>query len=169
MKCNRRAKYLRNPEKVAAQRKAWRAIKSNREKDREWSRKWYRKNIDTASARIDAWRKKNPEKWKATQRARTVTRCADNYLHLIGLFGLSCLDCGREYPMSIYHYHHLDPSNKKEILSLHTWCWPKVEVYIQNTVQLCPTCHALRHHQEKGTTEAEKWMYQILLDKEGES
>lgn len=162
LKCNRRAKYLRDPKKAKDQHREWR--KRNREKDRARSRDWYYKNIDFVSARVTAWRKRNPEKFKATQNARTVARCADNYFHLVEVFGVCCQDCKQTYPMSIYHYHHLDPSTKKEILSLHRWPWSKVEVYIQNTVQLCPTCHALRHHQIKGDSEAEKRLQDLVLD-----
>jgi len=68
-----------------------------------------------------------------------------NYANLTEMFGPACIDCGREHPMQVFDYHHLDPATKTGKLELN-WSWKRVRAYAENvTVQLCPTCHQLRH------------------------
>lgn len=52
--------------------------------------------------------------------------------------------------MEIFHYHHLDPRTKTREISVIGWAWKSVKAYVENgVVQLCPTCHSVRHFLER--------------------
>lgn len=125
------------------------------------TRKWQKANPEKMREQNRRWRAANPEKCKVIdhrkyttnpKKAQEYARQArkrtqvENYANLVGLFGPTCLDCGREYPMQIFEYHHTDPSTKNGHLNIAGWTWERVKTYVENgTVQLCPTCHRLRH------------------------
>ena len=96
------------------------------------------------------WAKNNPQKRRESALRCYRRRRNENYANLVGLFGPACLDCGREYPMQIFHYHHLNPGTKEKSFAFRigSWEWGRVEVYVRGCVQLCPTCHCLRHYAE---------------------
>ena len=136
-----------------------------RECAKDGARKWYAANKGKHLETSRRWRAANPEKvqegyrrWITTNPERRLEhsrRCrkkmqAENYAQLVTLFGPACLDCEREYPMQIFDYHHLDPATKTRQLSVVGWVWETVRVYVQGCVQLCPTCHRLRHFSERG-------------------
>jgi hypothetical protein len=131
-----------------AMTRKWR--KANPEKMREQNRRWRAANPERCRG-ID--RKKyatDPEKVKICVRRARKKMQSRNYARLIEMFGPACLDCDREYPMPIYDYHHLDPSTKKGNLMVGHWKWERVKAYVEiGVVQLCPTCHRLRHFTER--------------------
>jgi hypothetical protein len=161
-----------NPEKCVELRRQWR--RDNPEKCLEMGRKWRKANAEKCKEFSRKWRAANPEKVRESDRKRRESnpkkhqenfrrwkeanpeaylkgglrskrkRQDENYLYLGDVFGPACLDCGREYPMPIFEYHHLDPATKNGPLSIY-WQWPRVEAYVRGCVQLCPTCHRLRH------------------------
>lgn len=136
-----------NPEKMRArQRKYWAA---NVEVCRERGRKWREANPEKQRELSRRWRDANPEKSRELARSTGKKNQTANYANLREMFGSACLDCEREYPMPIFHYHHLDPSTKTEGLNIGGWRWERVRIYVQRCVQLCPTCHCLRHFLER--------------------
>ncbi len=96
--------------------------KSHREKIREYYREWYSKNGRTRSEDylgiIGDWKKRNPEKVKASQ---IVNKAIKDGKISKSKF---CYDCKRKTSLS---GHHLDYSRPLEVL------W------------LCSSCHKLRH------------------------
>ena len=128
---HQRKQYAANPEKHRESVRRWR--EANPEKKRESGRKWYKANTE-----------------KAYKKSRIAVRklMGTNYANLRELFGPACSDCGWELPTQIFEYHHTDPATKNGALSMH-WGWKRVKAYVEHgTVQLCPTCHRLRHFAE---------------------
>ena len=132
-----------NPESARAISR--RQYATNPEQQREKTRRWVEVNPERHRENARKWRIANPERWReSTRRAKTKMQSA-NYLNLSALFGPTCLDCGLKFPMQIFDYHHLDPATKQGKLDVSEWSWTRVEAYIQGCVQLCPTCHRMRH------------------------
>lgn len=131
--------------------------RNHREKGREAQRKHYAANVETCTEITRKWNKANPEKRRGYARNRKLRLKAQNYSNLSEMFGPACLDCERKYPMEIYHYHHLDPKTKAREISVIGWAWKSVKAYVENgVVQLCPTCHSMRHFLEREKRRTEK-------------
>ena len=66
--------------------------------------------------------------------------------------GGKCEDCGLITPfLSVYEFHHLDPSCKEDSIKIRiqkTTAWENVKHEINKCVMLCANCHRIRH--EKG-------------------
>jgi hypothetical protein len=157
-KCVNRAWYLAHQEEQKNKARAWR--KANPEQVKSNKRIWHATNRDRDNATHAAWNKihrkhinERAKKWRILTAERRKAQHESHmqvvYSKLQVLFGLSCFDCAKSYPMAIYHYHHLNPTEKEGRLHLSKWTWPRIESYVTNTVQLCPNCHALRHYTER--------------------
>lgn len=127
-----------------AMTRKWR--KANPEKTREQNRRWRAANPEKCKVIVRRKYTANPKKAQAYARQARKRTQTGNYVNLVKLFGPACLDCGREYPMQIFEYHHTDPGTKNGHLNIAGWTWGRVKAYVENgTVQLCPTCHRMRH------------------------
>ena len=140
---NARRWYVANTEKHDENTRRWQ--KANPEKCRFFLRRWRESNPEKARECSRRWQKTNPEKYRENSYRSSAKLQAENYAKLVGIFGPACLDCEKEYPMHILEYHHLDPATKQGPLNVPNWAWARVEAYVQGCVQLCPTCHRLRH------------------------
>lgn len=79
--------------------------------------------------------------------------CRRKKLKKIGIeyLGGSCKDCGlKSEHMSIYDFHHLDPSNKDFNISSkgHTISEKRLKKELDKCVLLCANCHRIRHELE---------------------
>jgi hypothetical protein len=128
---------------------------ANREKESARKAAFYAAHSDKMKARNRIRYAGNPEKMLALTMAWREAHRKENYERLAVKFGPACLDCGGVYPMPVYHYHHLDPAKKEGRLRVEGWVWLRVEAYVEGTVQLCPTCHALRHRRTKESLRSE--------------
>jgi hypothetical protein len=149
-----------NPEKYRERQRRYR--EAHKEECRERNRKWRETNPEKFQECTRKWREANAEKLLASARRGGKRNQEANYGHLREMFGPVCSDCGHEYPMQLFHYHHLDPSTKTEALNIAGWRWERVKKYVEkDTVQLCPTCHGMRHYlgREKKHQEAHKCIY----------
>jgi hypothetical protein len=67
--------------------------------------------------------------------------------------GLSCTDCGLTFVGRpwVCDFHHLDPTTKKEGVSIlvRGWSWDRVLEEIKKCTPLCSNCHRTRHHLQK--------------------
>lgn len=139
-----RKRYAANPEKLRENYRRWR--KANPDAAKESYRQWLDANREEERERRRQWKKDNPEKVRDCGRRCSIRRQNENYSKLAGMFGPACLDCKREYPMQIFHYHHTKPTSKNGMMNVSNWSWNRVKAYVENdVVQLCPTCHSLRH------------------------
>jgi hypothetical protein len=129
--------------------------RANREKESIRKAAYYAAHPEKTKARNLVWYANNTEKQNATTTAWREEHRRENYEKLAAKFGPVCMDCGCAYPMPIYHYHHLDPAKKEGRLRVEGWVWSRVEAYVEGTVQLCPTCHVLRHQKDKKDLQSE--------------
>ena len=139
----RSKKYAADPEKGREVVRQWR--KANIEKCREQAKARRKANPEKARESYRRWCKKHPEMFREIARKRRDK----NYANLAKKFGPTCLDCRAELPMQIFEYHHLDPTTKNGNLKVPNWTWKRIEIYTRGCVQLCPTCHRLRHFFER--------------------
>lgn len=138
-----------NPEKIRAQYRRWQDAHPGAHRDQQ---RIYRKinRVECRERCRKHYAANREKKLESCQKAR-AKRQTENYSNLIQMFGPACVDCGREYPAQIFHYHHENPNLKKGELHVAAWKWDRVEAYVKDTIQLCPTCHSLRHHLERET------------------
>lgn len=78
-------------------------------------------------------------------------RYADVWEALFDEHGRGCLDCGVEYPPSVYDFHHLDPKEKSFAIGQGITD-RSIEATLAESrkcVMLCSNCHRLRHLEER--------------------
>jgi hypothetical protein len=151
--------YAGNRDKVQATQKKWRAAhlkekkaydkarrETNREKKRAYDIMYRGANREKMKAYQKKYHVENFEQIKVQDRKHREANRDNNYARLVEVFGASCADCGGVWPMQIYDYHHIDPSTKVGKINIHNWQWPRVKAYVRGCVQLCPTCHRMRHY-----------------------
>lgn len=65
----------------------------------------------------------------------------------VNSFGNKCCVCKKTFPMGVYDFHHMEPSNKKYAISqLYKWGARKILLEeIQKCVMVCSNCHRLVH------------------------
>jgi len=64
--------------------------------------------------------------------------------------GGQCEDCKTSYPMPVFEFHHLDPSQKE-------FTWTKMRLVsdaklykeLDKCALLCANCHRIRHYSER--------------------
>lgn len=65
---------------------------------------------------------------------------------VVNHFGHKCHDCGGTFPLCVYAFHHLDPTQKdvnpSEAMKSPTNMWKELE----KCIMLCANCHMIRHH-----------------------
>lgn len=69
---------------------------------------------------------------------------------LVKAFGGKCQICGKEYPQSVFDFHHLDPSQKSFGLGVGATTRAK-SAYAEEAkkcVMLCANCHRMVEHEE---------------------
>ena len=62
--------------------------------------------------------------------------------------GGKCMDCGHKYPEAVYDFHHKDPSQKDNHVSILIKDNRKLETILNEASKcelLCSNCHRLRH------------------------
>ena len=154
----------RNPEKARESIRRWRErnheiakyrqreyYKNNSEKERKRVSEWIKNNRDKVNYRErrskskQRWKKNNPDKVRESRRRRSLNR----KLYSIEYKGGKCEDCGIIATMenrSIFDFHHLEPSTKKnEVTELQTKSIEKLKEELDKCVLLCANCHRLRH------------------------
>lgn len=174
-KCAAAALRAKHPGKAKTACARWRV--RHPEKVKSYSDSYYADHSERIKKYQAARRAANPNRAKEYSfnnreiaKAQRNARRDYNYVMLAQKFGPACVDCGRVYPMGVYHYHHVAPHTKNGVrLAANGWLWPKLDGYTDDTVQLCPTCHALRHYQERPKTVNRKRdnNYLRLIDKFG--
>lgn len=104
----------------------------DREKHREYDRKWYHANKETRRAACDR-RREELKAWFAAYKAT-----------------LSC-GCGEHHPACI-DFHHRDPKTKVAHVTdmvRFGWSKTKIEAEIAKCDVMCANCHRKHHWDEK--------------------
>ncbi len=63
--------------------------------------------------------------------------------------GGRCHDCKQQFPLGVYDFHHLDPTQKDFSISKKT-NFEEVKVELDKCVMLCKNCHSIRHIRNQG-------------------
>ena len=72
-----------------------------------------------------------------------------NKTKAVEYMGGKCIDCNGIFPLAVYDFHHLDPSQKDIPLGfLMNWNWGVQQKELDKCVLLCSNCHRVRHHPE---------------------
>jgi hypothetical protein len=153
---------MKNPEKQREASKRWR--KNNPELAKQRRREYYWNNVDKERDRGKLynklnpeksresrrrWEKNNPEKVKEHKRKYQKKKSYKRKMFSIEYKGGKCEDCGIIATMenrSIFDFHHLNPSNKKDdINEIQTKNIDRLKEELDKCVLLCANCHRLRH------------------------
>ena len=105
--------------------KLYKVTPKGREVHRENSRRRWKKYRERAGSWHRMYRLNR--KWKAVE-----------------AFGNKCQDCKQTYPMEVYDFHHLDPSQKEGNLNMMK-SQKSYEAEIKKCILLCANCHRIRH------------------------
>lgn len=152
----------RNPEKSRDSVRRWRErnpeiakercreyYHNNIEKERERCKLYHRHNPEKSRESRKRWEKNNPEKVKEHSRKYQKKKSYKRKMFSIEYKGGKCEDCGITASMenrSIFDFHHLNPSNKKDdINEIHTRSIERLKEELDKCVLLCANCHRLRH------------------------
>jgi hypothetical protein len=67
----------------------------------------------------------------------------------VDYLGGVCNDCGGKFPLSVYDFHHLDPTEKEHNLGniLRRKNFSEIEKELSKCVLLCANCHRIRHFE----------------------
>lgn len=103
----------------------------DREKNRDYQRKWWNENREVQKARV-----------RANQEVKKVW-----FKNLKA--GLQCELCGENHPATL-DFHHLDPSKKSATISMSymNWSIEHIEEEIAKCQVLCSNCHRKLHYKE---------------------
>jgi hypothetical protein len=83
----------------------------------------------------------------AYQKARG--RAANKKLRAIEYKGGKCEDCGGEFHISVFEFHHKDPKEKDgSPAALRNYTWERYKAEIDKCALLCANCHRLRHWKQ---------------------
>ena len=152
----------RNPDKARDSVRRWRErnpeiakercreyYHNNVEKERERCKLYHRRNPEKSRESRRRWEKNNPEKVKEHGRKYQKKKSYKRKMFSIEYKGGKCEDCGIIATMenrSIFDFHHLNPSNKKDdINEIHTKNIDRLKEELDKCVLLCANCHRLRH------------------------
>lgn len=105
-------------------------IEENREKMREYRRKWYRENKTHAKKKVNE-RRTEIKSWARDIRSK-----------------LKCQNCHENHPACL-EFHHLDPTQKETTISLATcngWSKERILEEMKKCIVLCSNCHGKLHY-----------------------
>lgn len=107
--------------------------KTRRERQREYSRRWYLANQTKARAAINRRKRQEKERWE-TYRA-----------------GKACAHCSFSHP-AVIDFHHVIRQNKQSVNDLVSK-YHKVDAAIREAeekcIPLCANCHRILHWEER--------------------
>lgn len=88
-------------------------------------------------------------KHKEKRNKNALEKRRSNKKKAVEYLGGKCIDCNKEWPLAVYDFHHLDPSQKDIPASwLMNWNWGVQQKELDKCVLLCANCHRLRHHKD---------------------
>jgi hypothetical protein len=106
--------------------------------------------------RNDAFRYETGQQCIECRNQRARPRTASHKLQLkqqaVTYMGSHCGDCGNQFPLCAYDFHHLDPTQKDFQISRKTnFATAKQE--LDKCIMLCKNCHSIRHVKNEGFLE----------------
>lgn len=93
--------------------------------------------------------KVSPE-WLENRNKVAKERHRERKQEIVTLMGNECFDCKQQYPLNVYDFHHLDPSEKEHNIGniLRKKSLEEVMKEVSKCVLLCSNCHRIRHGED---------------------
>lgn len=122
----------------------------------------------------EAWAQYQIERLKTKAKAQANKRKVTRYRRImkqkmVEYKGSKCSQCDYNKPfLSVYHFHHIDPSQKKFSLSSKGCSrgWSKIIDELDKCILLCANCHSELHEKEFTESRQNDFIdYQKILDK----
>ena len=86
--------------------------------------------------------------WVAEQLRKAKEKGRERKQKAVDLLGGKCNDCGGVFPLSVYDFHHVDPSTKEgnpsEFIKMSD---ENMKEELAKCVLLCANCHRIRHFE----------------------
>jgi len=136
------------------------STKQNRQ--RIYDQAYYQTNRERILARKRAWRAKNRDKIRESNKKNWVKYAARNREYQRQKYqenkaraeqikcNRGCERCGEKDPCCL-EFHHRDPAKKyADIPALYGWGWKRLEAEIAKCIVLCANCHCKEHAHDKG-------------------
>ena len=79
----------------------------------------------------------------------TISKSKEQLDEAVEYLGGACHDCGGKFPLPVYDFHHLDPTEKEHNLGniLRRKNFSEIEKELSKCVLLCANCHRIRHFE----------------------
>lgn len=105
-------------------------------------KEYYKKNKDKLIAYYDR------EEVIARKKLADNVRRFNRKTEAVAFLGNKCNDCGKEYPLPCYDFHHVDPTQKE--FDPCSGLTKKRDVFfteLAKCILLCANCHRMRHYK----------------------
>ena len=100
---------------------------NTKEKQREYHKRWYKKNKEKRYASIKKWQKEARKKIQKIKESNP------------------CMDCGQKYPYYVMDYDHREGEEKEFTVAHYTGkAWQRVLNEIAKCDLVCSNCHRIR-------------------------
>ena len=93
-----------------------------------------------SNRRVRSWLNNTRE----TRRERINNRNKQVKQLVVDHFGNKCHDCGRNFPICVYDFHHLSDKDVNPSKAL-TWREDRMWEELKKCIMLCANCHRIRH------------------------
>jgi hypothetical protein len=91
---------------------------------------------------------KTTPKWKAKRSAQGRALRIQVKQQAVALLGGKCTDCQQEFPMSVFDFHHIDPTQKDFSVGKYKIWNDRLQAELKKCILLCANCHRIRHFEE---------------------
>jgi hypothetical protein len=104
----------------------------------------------TARSRAYYAKAKQDTNWREQRNTRVAQDGLEKKKKAVEYLGGKCLDCSGVFPLAVYDFHHLDPTEKEHNLGnlLRKKNFYEVEKELSKCVLLCANCHRIRHMKD---------------------
>ncbi len=106
---------------------------------------------ECANARSRAFyhKSKQDAEWVKERNEKTARDGLEKKQRAVEYLGGACHDCGGKFPLPVYDFHHLDPTEKEHNLGniLRRKNFSEIEKELSKCVLLCANCHRIRHFE----------------------
>lgn len=111
---------------------------------------------ECASARAREYyhRVKKDAKWVMNRNEKAAKEGFEKKERAVNYKGGKCADCSGVFPLPVYDFHHLDPSEKEQNIGdiIRRKEFEEIKVELEKCVLLCANCHRIRHFNERKQT-----------------
>jgi len=92
-----------------------------------------------------------PYKTYVSNKHKCLVRAAQQ-AYVVALRGGRCEDCGNRHHPAVFDFHSIEGHHSRNVGSLYGGKLSKVLDEVSTCLLLCPTCHRIRHVEERHDT-----------------